>query len=188
MIHIRGTITGVNSAQKNTNGSRDGNGGGSTAGTAQSAVTSIPLSEEGTGSGGEQSIGALARDASTHLSTLVRGEIELAKSEIVGEVRKGVKGSVYFVLALAILAFSMFFLFFTLAEGLDQLGLWRWAAFGITFLAMLLAAGLLALLGYLRVRKIRAPKRTIATLKDTAQLRHRHQQDEQSAEQSQPRS
>lgn len=161
----------ANNARRNDNGSRDAS---VLAGSGSSAVTSIPLSEEGTGSGGEQSIGTLARDATTHLSTLVRAEVELAKSEIAGEVRKGVKGSVYFVLALTVLAFSTFFLFFTLAEGLAQLGLWRWAAFGIVFLAMLLVAGLLGLLGYMRVRKIRAPERTIATLKDTAQLRHRH--------------
>lgn len=140
----------------------------------QSAVTSIPLSEEGTGSGGEQSIGELVKDATTHVSSLVRGELELAKTEIVGEVRKGLKGSVFFILALAVLGFSSFFLFFTLAEGLDALGIWRWASFGIVFLFMLLVAGLLGLLGYLRVRKIRAPRRTIDTLKDTAQLRHRH--------------
>lgn len=136
-----------------------------------SAVTSLPLSEEGE-SADQQSIGALVRDITTHLSTLVRSEVELAKREIAGEVKKGVKGSVFFILALAILGFSTFFLFFTLAEGLAQLGLWRWAAFGIVFLLMLLVAGLLALLGYLRVRKIRAPKRTIETLKSTSQLAH----------------
>ncbi|MBQ6650496.1 MAG: phage holin family protein, partial [Atopobiaceae bacterium] len=112
-------------------------------------------SEEGTGAGGEQSVGTLVRDATTHLSTLVRGEIELAKTEITGEVKKGVKGSVFFILALAVLAFSMFFLFFTLAEGLHALGIWRWASFGITFLLMLLVAGVFGLLGYRRVRKIR---------------------------------
>lgn len=156
----------MSSAQKNNNGSRNGSG--------WSAVTSIPLSEEGTGSGSEQSLGALVRDATTHLSTLVRSEMELAKSEIAGEVKKGVKGSVYFILALTVLGFSMFFLFFTLAEGLAQLGLWRWAAFGIVFLLMLLVAGLFGLLGYLRVRKIRAPERTIESLKDTKQLARRH--------------
>lgn len=153
-------------AQKNTNGSRDG--------ASWSAVTSIPLSEEGTASGGEQSIGALVRDATTHLSTLVRSEVELAKTELAAEVKKGVRGSVYFVLALTVLGFSLFFLFFTLAEGLAALGLWRWAAFGIVFLAMLLVAGVFALLGYRRVRKISAPKRTIESLKDTAQLTRRH--------------
>lgn len=159
-------MAGVNSAQQNQQGSSDG--------TPWSAVTSLPLSEEGTGAGGEQSIGTLVRDATTHLSTLVRAEIELAKTEIAGEVKKGVKGSVYFVLALAVLAFSMFFLFFTLAEGLHALGLWRWASFGITFLVMLLVAGIFGLVGYRRVRKIRAPKRTLATLKDTKQLAQRH--------------
>ncbi|KAA5835925.1 phage holin family protein [Saccharopolyspora hirsuta] len=159
----------VNSAQNSTNGSRDGAG--------WTAVTSIPLSEEGTAPDG-QSVGALVRDATTHLSTLVRSEVELAKTELAGEVKKAVKGSVYFILALAVLGFSMFFLFFTLAEGLAQLGLWRWAAFGITFLLMLVVAGFLAFLGYLRVRKIKAPKRTIKSLKETSQLAKRHKDEE----------
>lgn len=156
----------VNSAQDKHNGSRDG--------ATWSSVTSIPLSEEGSGHGGEQSIGNLVRDATTHLSTLIRSEVELAKTEIAGEVKKGVKGSVYFILALTILGFSLFFLFFTLAEGLSAIGLWRWASFGIVFLLMLVFAGLLAFLGYRRVRKIRAPKRTIDSLKDTAALTRRH--------------
>ncbi|MFR9728961.1 phage holin family protein [Saccharopolyspora sp. MS10] len=165
-------MSGVNSA-KNTQHDSDG--------AAWSAVTSLPLSEEGTGAGGEQSIGSLVRDATAHLSTLVRAEIELAKSEIAGEVKKGVRGSVYFVLALAVLGFSTFFLFFTLAEGIHALGIWRWASFGIVFLLMLLVAGLFALLGYRRVRKIRAPQRTIATLKDTKQLARKRNQDEAEA-------
>ena len=39
---------------------------------------------------------------------------------------------------------------------------------------MIVAAGLFGLLGYLRVRKIRKPERTIASLKESAQvLTHR---------------
>lgn len=158
----------ANSARKNNKDDRDG--------AAWSAVTSIPLSEEGTPS--DQSVGGLVRDATAHLSTLVRAEVELAKTEIAGEVKKGVKGSVFFILALTVLGFSLFFLFFTLAEGLAQLGLWRWAAFGIVFLLMLLVAGLFALLGYMRVRKVRAPERTIKSLKDTKRLARRPSQDE----------
>ena len=155
----------VNSAQNSNNGSRD-----------WSAVTSIPLSEEGSGPDSGQSIGALVRDATTHLSTLVRAEVELAKTELAGEVKKGLKGSVFFILAVAVLGFSTFFLFFTLAEGLAQLGLWRWAAFGIVFLFMLLVAGVFAFLGYRRVRKIRAPKRTIESLKDAKQITRRREE------------
>lgn len=168
----RGTMVAVNSAQKSTNGSREG--------AEWSAVNSIPLSEEGTAPDG-QSIGALVKDATTHLSTLVRSEVELAKSEIAGEVKKAVRGSVYFILALCVLGFSLFFLFFTAAEALDAIGLWRWAAFGIVFLAMLLVAGLLALLGFLKVRKIRAPKRTMETLKETKNITKRHQAEEPTA-------
>ncbi|MER2092858.1 MAG: phage holin family protein [Saccharopolyspora rectivirgula] len=141
-------------------------------GTAPGSVTSIPLSEESPVGDG-QTVGSLVREATTHLSTLVRAEVELAKNEIASEAKKAAKGSAFFVLALTVLAFSMFFLFFTLAEALAQIGLWRWAAFGIVFLVMLLAAGLLALLGVQRVRKIRAPRRTIETLKDTKQLARR---------------
>lgn len=166
-------MIGVSSAQKNTNGSSD---------QPWSAVSSIPLSEEGTGSGGEQSLGNLVRDATTHISTLVRAELELAKTEMVGEVKKGVKGSVFFVLALAVLVFSLFFGFFTLAEGLHALGLWRWASFGIVFLLMLVVAGLLALLGWRRVRKIRKPQRTIDSLRDTAQVARRHGHQEHSSD------
>ncbi|RRO15057.1 phage holin family protein [Saccharopolyspora rhizosphaerae] len=159
----------VNSAQKSTNASRDG--------AEWSAVNSIPLSEEGTSPDG-QSIGALVKDATTHLSTLVRSEVELAKSEIAGEVKKAVRGSVYFILALCVLVFSLFFLFFTAAEALDAVGLWRWAAFGIVFLAMLLVAGLFALLGFLKVRKLHAPKRTVETLKETKNITKRRHTEE----------
>ncbi|WP_461153014.1 phage holin family protein [Saccharopolyspora tripterygii] len=162
----------VNSAQNSTNGSREGAEWGS--------VNSIPLSEERTAPDG-QSIGALVKDATTHLSTLVRSEVELAKSEIAGEIKKGLRGSVYFILALCVLGFSLFFLFFTAAEGLHALGLWRWAAFGIVFLAMLLVAGLFGLLGYLKVRKIGAPKRTMESLKETKNITKRHKSEEPTA-------
>lgn len=152
--------------------SAQNNNGGSN-GAAGPSVTSIPLSEEDSAVPGEQSIGALVREAAVQLSTLVRSEIELAKAEMLGEVRKAIKGSIYFVLALTVLCFSMFFLFFTLAEGLAQLGLFRWVAYGIVFLLMLLVAVLLGLLGFRRVRKIRAPRRTLDSLREAAQITRR---------------
>jgi hypothetical protein len=104
------------------------------------------------------------RDASQQISTLVRAEVELAKTEIKGEVKKGVQGSVFFVLALTVLLFSSFFFFFFLAELLSE-WLPRWAGFGIVFLLMFVGAVLFAFLGYLRVKKIRAPEKTITSLK-----------------------
>lgn len=40
------------------------------------------------------------RDATTQVSTLVRAEVELAKAEITRDVKKGLTGSVFFILVL----------------------------------------------------------------------------------------
>jgi uncharacterized membrane protein YqjE len=136
-------------------------------------LPSIPLAKEPVTPPGEQSIGGLVKEATAHVSTLVRAEVELARAEVTAEVKKGLQGSIFFIVALVIALFSLFYLFFALAE---LLAIWlnRAAAFGIVFAGMLVVAGLFGLLGYLRVRKIRKPERTIATLKESAQvLSHR---------------
>jgi hypothetical protein len=135
-------------------------------------LPSIPLAPEAPQSD-DRSIGSLVTEVTTHLSSLVRAEVELAKSEVTAEIRKGVTGSVYFVVAATIALFSLFFFFFTLAE---LLALWlsRPAAFAIVFGVMLLAAGLFGLLGHLKVRKIHKPERTIDSLRESAHvLQHR---------------
>jgi uncharacterized membrane protein YqjE len=136
-------------------------------------LPSIPLAKEPVTPPGEQSIGGLVKEATAHVSTLVRAEVELARAEVTAEVKKGLQGSIFFIVALVIALFSLFYLFFALAE---LLAIWlnRAAAFGIVFALMLVVAGLFGFFGYLRVRKIRKPERTIATLKDSAQvLSHR---------------
>lgn len=135
-------------------------------------VPSIPLSDDAAIEAGEhQSIGSLVRDATIQVSTLVRAEIELARTEIASEVRKGLVGSVYFIVALTILLLALPFVFVAAALGINK-GLWDWAqpwgGFFIMFFAMLLIAGLFALLGGRKVRAIRAPERTISSMKDTA--------------------
>ena len=136
-------------------------------------LPSIPLAPEAARSAGEKTIGGLVSDVTTQLSNLVRAEVELAKAEVTAEVRKGVTGSVFFVVAAVIGLFSLFFLFFTFAE-LLSVWLVRWAAFAIVFGVMVLAAALFALLGYRKVRKIRKPERTIESLRESAQvLQHR---------------
>lgn len=136
--------------------------------TGTSTVASVPLSAENSPRPGETSLGGLVREATTHMSSLFRAELELAKAEMTSEVRKGVKGSVFFIAALVVVLYSLFFLFFAVAEALD-LALPDWAAFLITFAGMFLVAALLGLLGYLRVRKIRKPERTITTTRESIQ-------------------
>jgi uncharacterized membrane protein YqjE len=143
------------------------NGGGSRGrheADVPGTVTSIPLSDVDVQMPGTSSIGNLVRDATTQVSTLVRAEVELAKAEVTGEVKKGLQGSLFFILALTVLVFSAFFFFFFVAELLD-IWLARWLSFLIVFLLMLVVAGVLGLIGYLRVRKLRAPEKTIDSLK-----------------------
>lgn len=135
-------------------------------------VASIPLTDLKDHSAGNGSIGSLVRDATEQISTLLRAEVELAKTEVTGEVKKGVRGSIFFIAALTVALFSAFFLFFTLAEVID-IWLPRWAGFGIVFLAMLLVAALFAFLGYQKVRKIRKPEKSIDAMKDNAKLVNR---------------
>jgi uncharacterized membrane protein YqjE len=146
---------------------------GVTSGTVPPQVPSIPLSPELPTHLQDQSVGALVREATTHLSTLIRSEVELAKSEVVSEVRKALKGSVYFVVALTILLFSLFFMFLAIGEVLD-IWLPRSASFGIVFALMLVAAGLFGFLGYRRVRSIRKPERTITSLQEAVHLTRRN--------------
>lgn len=112
------------------------------------------------------SIGELVRDATTQVSTLVRAEVELAKAEITRDVKKGLTGSVFFILALVVLLYSTFFMFFFLAELLDT-WVWRWAAFLIVFVLMLVVTAVFAFLGYRKVRRIRGPQQTIESVKET---------------------
>lgn len=129
------------------------------------SVTSIPLVDPHA-MPADPSIGELVRDATTQVSTLVRAEVELAKAEITRDVKKGLTGSVFFIIALVVLLYSTFFMFFFLAELLDT-WLWRWAAFLIVFVLMLVTTAVFGLLGYLRVRRIRGPQETIASVKET---------------------
>lgn len=129
------------------------------------SLTSIPLVDPHA-MPPNPSIGELVKDATTQVSTLVRAEVELARAEITRDVKKGLTGSVFFILALVVLLYSTFFMFFFLAELLDT-WLWRWAAFLIVFVLMLITTAVLALIGYVRVRKIRGPQETIASVKET---------------------
>ena len=144
-------------------------------------LPSIPLSAEPVPGNDEKSLGALVGEATKHVSTLVRAEVELARSELTAEVKKGLQGSIFFIVALTVVLFSLFFLFFTLAE---LLALWvgRPGGFAIVFVLMLLVAAVAGFIGYRKVKKIRAPERTISTLKESAAvLSHRGRSDEEPA-------
>jgi hypothetical protein len=92
----------------------------------------------------------------------VQDQVELAKAELTPAAKKGGTGlglfgvAGYFALSASIL------LYFAAAFGLVEAGLAAWLAFLIVAGALLLIAGILGGIGYLVVRKIKGPDRTIA--------------------------
>lgn len=156
----------MTSAHENSNGN----------GAGLPRVPSIPLSDDATAAG-EQSIGGLVKDATTHMSTLVRAEIELAKTELVSEVKKGLTGSIYFIIALVLVLLFIPFGLVALSLGFNDifdLENHAWFGFLVVFGVAVLGAAFLAWRGIRKFKRIRAPRRTIDSAKDTmAALRHR---------------
>ncbi len=132
-------------------------------------ANSIPLSDVDTSKPGEASIGQLVSNASEQISSLVRSEMELAKTELAASAKKGGIGAGLFGAAGTIALYSSFFFFFFLAE---LLAVWldRWAAFLIVFLIMLVLAGILGLVGFRNVKKVRKPEKTIESAKELKHL------------------
>lgn len=135
-------------------------------------ITSIPLADPHA-MPPNPSIGELVKDATTQVSTLVRAEVELARAEITRDVKRGLTGSVFFIAAVVVLFYSTFFFFFFVAELLDT-WLYKWAAYLIVFGVMVAATAVLALLGYLKVRRIRGPQQTIESVKETRDVLTSH--------------
>ncbi|MDN5744182.1 MAG: phage holin family protein [Nocardioidaceae bacterium] len=113
--------------------------------------------------GEEPTIGRLIKDAQTDFSTLMRKEIELAKSEIkvsvtAGGVGAALIGVALFLLVLAVIMLSVAFAYLIHWNG-DGLAL-HWA-FLIVFLVYVLLAVLLVLLAVRSFKKVKAPERAI---------------------------
>lgn len=113
--------------------------------------------------GSERTLGQLVSDASTDLSNIVKGELDLAKLEIKSDVQKAGKGGGMLaaagVFALFMLGFLLTAAAWGIAEGLD----WpNWAGFLIVAGVLALIAGILALVGLKSIKKVKGkPERTI---------------------------
>jgi uncharacterized membrane protein YqjE len=132
--------------------------------TKPDAPAKAPVAKAG---GAEPSMGTLVSDATTHLSNLVHAEIELAKLELRSTVKNAGTGAGLFGAAAVVLVFSLTFGFFALAEGLAAAGLDRWLAFLIVFVLQLLVVGLCVYIGIKKVKRVKAPARTIKTTRET---------------------
>ena len=128
-------------------------------------VDSIPLRDTDVTQPGSDSLGTLVSNATEQVSSLVRSEIELAKTEVVGEAKKAAVGSGLLGVAGVVAAFSSFFFFFFLAK---LIAIWTndaWG-FGIVFLIMIITAGILALIGVKRFKAMGKPEKTIESVNE----------------------
>lgn len=128
---------------------------------------------DGTAVADEPSVGSLVQSAMVDVSTLIRGEIELAKAEIGRSAKKAGISLGLFAAAGVLAAFAGIYLFVTIAEALTALGLPRWVSYGIVTIILLILAGLAALIGMRLLKKIEKPERTLETLHDLPEVLHR---------------
>lgn len=130
----------------------------------------------------EQSLGELVATATRDLSTLVHQEIELAKSELTEQVKRGAFGAGLLGGAgvLALLGFLM--LCFAGAFGIAVGGdIPVWAGFLCVAGFFLLLGGLLGMVGLRAVAKLSGPDRTKATVKEGLASLRPHRSKEETA-------
>ncbi|TFV65132.1 UNVERIFIED_ORG: phage holin family protein [Bacillus sp. AZ43] len=132
-----------------------------------------PAHRDSTAGPAEPSVGTLVQSAMADMSTLVRGEIELAKAEIGKTAKKAGISVGLFAAAGVLAAFAGIYLFVTLAEALTALGLPRWVSYGIVTVLLLVLAGLAAMIGLRMIKKLDKPERTMETLSDLPDVLHR---------------
>src|SRR3954451_18795045 len=120
----------------------------------------------------DPTIGRLVSDASRDISSLITNEIRLAKSELRVSIKAGGLGiglfaaAVFFgLMALIMLSVAIAYFINWNGQGLSL----HWA-FLIVFGFYLLLAGVLALIGIRKVKKVRAPEKAIAQASETKQI------------------
>jgi uncharacterized membrane protein YqjE len=123
--------------------------------------------------GGDQSLGDLVALAAKDVSQLVRYEIELAKTELKGDVRRvglaaALAGVAAFVGCLVLVLLCIAF-----GYGLVALGIWTWAAFLIVAGTCVLLAAVAVGIALLKLRHLSGLRRTRKTVTEgLGLLRH----------------
>ena len=117
----------------------------------------------------DPTIGRLVSDASRDVSSLLRNEIKLAKSELQVSIKAGGLGiglfaaaAFFAVMALIMLSIAIAFLINWKGQGLAL----QWA-FLIVFGFYLLVTALLGFIGLRKVKQVRAPEKAIEQAQET---------------------
>ena len=138
--------------------------------------------------GADQSLGDLVALAAKDVSQLIRYEIDLAKTELRGDVKRvglaaGLGGFSFFFGCLVLMLLS-----FAYAYGLVAAGIWVWAAFLIAAGTCVVFAAAAVGIAYLRVRKMSGLRLTKETItQDLGMLRRDGQPPQVSPDGERPR-
>jgi hypothetical protein len=124
----------------------------------------------------DRSVGDLVSEAISDLTRLVRYETDLAKSELLADIRRsGVSSALA-----ATIVFSSFLMLvmlcFALAYGLQALGVWDWASFLIVTGALILLAAAFAGIIYFKVRRLDRLRKTRESVQGSLALLRRDEQ------------
>ena len=114
----------------------------------------------------ERTLGQLVAQASDDLSGIVRAEIALAKAELRVDAKNAALGGGLFGAAGYLGVLASVTAVITVAYALVAAGLSPWLAFLIITVALLVIAGILALVGRSRIKKVSPPERTIRSTKE----------------------
>ena len=152
--------TAAPAASGSASASRPSGVGGESGGSA--AQSGGPTTQSGAASAqpsdaGKPTIGSLVADLSSQASTLVRGELEYAQANLKAKVKNLGMGGVHLGVAAFIGLYATGMLFVTFAL---VLAIWLpvWAGFLIVTAALLLFAGIFALLGAKKLKASQAYK------------------------------
>jgi hypothetical protein len=107
-------------------------------------------------------VGEIIKNITDDVKLLVQDQIELAKTELVPAAKNGGTGAGLFGAAGYFALSATILLYFAAAFGLVEAGLSPWLAFLIVAVALLFIAGILAGIGYLFIKRVKGPDRTIA--------------------------
>ena len=110
--------------------------------------------------GADQSLGDLVALAAKDVSQLIRYEIDLAKTELRGDMRRVGLAAALVGMAAFVGCLVLVLLSFAFAFGLVALGIWTWAAFLITAGIYVLLAVVAVGIAFLKVRRVSGLSRT----------------------------
>jgi hypothetical protein len=112
-------------------------------------------------------VGDIIKGITDDVKLLVRDEVELAKSELVPSAKKAGMGAGLFGAAGFFAISGVGILYFAVVYGLVALGLSEWLAFLLVGIVLLIIAAIAGAIGYVTVRKVKGPERTVAQANQT---------------------